>query len=247
MIIAGPCLIENDPNEFANAFKTADGLAAIDKDINFRAKIWGGGLTPDIYFPGVGPKEGLEILGEIGVYTGLNVGTEIQSSERLPIVAGNVDFIWVAARCMQSYGLLAEVGIHREAFKHITIKRHYGSPAAEAIGIHDICVHRHGFKPFLCERGVNSFEEPGQCRWIPDFRFMANVLRERPDIDLMFDPCHSSFNRENVFAFTKAARAIGVKHFMFEVYADPKQTQVDKQHALSIDDMKRLRDIIGEV
>ena len=64
MIIAGPCLINDNPQEIDNAYKTAEELRKIDPEIMFRAKLWGGGLTPEIYFPGIGEK-GLDVLHKI--------------------------------------------------------------------------------------------------------------------------------------------------------------------------------------
>lgn len=242
MIIAGPCLINDDQREIDNAYKTAGELAKIDPDICFRAKIWGGGLTPEIYYPGIGLK-GISILHNIQK-GGMLTGTEIQCDSRLPLVVHAVDFVWIAARAMQSYGLLQSVGNYVRELKFIIIKRHFAAAEEETIGVHDICVEKHGYKPLICERGISFLPRKGQNRFIPDFRFMANVLRERPDIDLMFDPSHASFCRENVLPFVQAAKAIGVKSYMLEVYADTNCTAVDKQHALSVEDFKRIYDFL---
>ncbi len=242
MIVAGPCLINDDPWEIENAYQTAEELKKIDPEIMFRAKIWGGGLTPEIYFPGIEEK-GIHILGSIKDHIGMSVGTEIQCESRLPKVAG-LDFIWLPARAMQVYGFLQVVGQHAHFFKRVMVKRHYASTMDEAWGIHDICAQRHGFKPVLIERGVTTVDAHGWEKWIPDFRFMAATLRERQDIDLMFDPSHASGNAANIVPFVIAAAAIGVKHYMIEVYSDPKLTQSDQGQAIGIEEFKRLYDII---
>lgn len=240
IISAGPCLINDNPREIENAIKTAKALQVVDPDIWFRAKLWGGGLTPDIYYPGIQTK-GVPVLATIRK-CGITVGTEVQCSQRLPLVQFAVDYIWLAARVMQSYGVLEEIGHYASSFRRVIIKRHFGATEAETLGIYDICREKHGYAPIICERGVNSFDRPGQSRWIPDFRFMANVLRERPDINLMFDVSHASFCAENVFPFVRAAYELGVRNFMLEVYADVKATQTDQAHALSIEQFKIIHD-----
>lgn len=245
MIVAGPCLINNVQSEIDNARQTAMDLAAIDPSILFRAKVWGGGLNPEIYFPGIG-QPGLNLLEDIRQESGLKVGVEIQNDSRLLLAASKMNFIWIAARAMQSYGLLEAIGRSAVAFSPIIIKRHFGTRQEEAWGVHDICHKIHGFKPILCERGVNVADQIGWDKWIPDFRFMAYTLRERPDIDLMFDPSHTSGNRKNILPYVKAAVAMGIKHFMLEVYSDPACTQSDCDQAIGIEEFKRIHEIITE-
>lgn len=242
MIIAGPCLINDNPQEIDNAYKTAEELRKIDPAIMFRAKLWGGGLTPEIYFPGIGEK-GLDVLREIKSLVGLQVGTEVQCESRLNKLA-DMDFIWTAARAMQSYGFLEAVGKASATFKQVLVKRHYAATTKETWGIHDICEKRYGFKPVIIERGVVTTDIEGWEKWIPDFRFMAATLRERPDIDLMFDPSHASGNKLNILPFVIAANAIGVKHYMIEVYADASLTQSDEAQAFDIEEFKQIYEII---
>lgn len=242
MIVAGPCLINNTEREIENAYKTAEALAAIDTEIKFRAKIWGGGLTPDIYFPGI-EEDGIDLMSNIKTNTGLEIGTELQCESRLQFL-GNMDFIWTAARAMQAYGFLEAIGKYKKVFKHIMVKRHFGCTQEETWGIHDICHIRHGYKPFIIERGVSTLDAIGWEKWIPDFRFIANTLRERPDIDLMFDPSHASGNSKNIPVFTDMALVAGVKHFMLEVYCDTKSTQSDEAQVMNIEEFKKIYDKI---
>jgi 3-deoxy-7-phosphoheptulonate synthase len=243
MIIAGPCLINDTSREIDNAFETAEKLKEIDPDIIwFRAKLWGGGVTPDIYFPGIGHK-GTSILRNIQEKYELNVGTEVQCESRLPMISG-IDFIWTAARAMQVYGFLEAIGHYKGNFKHILVKRHPGVTQEDTWGIHDICEQRHGYKPIIVERGITISDRIDWQKWEPDYRFLINTLRERPDINLMLDPSHAAGIKENIFPYIKMAKVIGIRNFMIEVYADPGATQSDNDQAISIEEFKRMFDYI---
>lgn len=232
MIIAGPCLLNDNQAEIYNCIETAKQLYAIDKDILFRCKLWGGGTTPDKYKPGIEEK-GIDVFRKAKKdCEALSCGIEIKDSE----LNGHIyefDFVWVAARSCQNYFLLESLKKYAANTK-IFIKRHPGITVDEIIGIHDICRDIHGYKPVIIERGINTFCRTDKRRWMPDFQGMLRILTERPDIELMFDPSHACFVKEDIFPMVRAACALGVKHFMMEVYADSEITQTDKAHALSV-------------
>jgi 3-deoxy-D-arabino-heptulosonate 7-phosphate (DAHP) synthase len=243
MIIAGPCLLNDDPLEIENTIETAKQLYAIDNSIMFRCKLWGGGTTPEKYQEGIG-WDGLPILRNITEEIGIRSGTEIRESDQLQY---GFDFVWVAARACQNYTLLELLNCQQFTDYNpnpICIKRHPGITIDELIGIHDICRDIHGYKPIMIERGINTFCRTDNRRWMPDFQGMLRLFTERPDIELMFDPSHACGQKEDIFPMVKAACAIGVKHFMLEVYADSTLTKTDKAQALSIEEFKPIYDYI---
>lgn len=237
MIYAGPCLLTPDQAAIDDCYKTAERLASIDKNIRFRCKLWGGGTRPDRYVEGIG-VEGLKILNNISKK--LLVGTEIKDSNNLKELSNNLDFLWIAARSMQNYSLLE---MRPRTYGHeneILIKRNPGATIDEVIGIHDICRDIYGYKSIMVERGINTFCRTEKQRWTPDFSGMLRLIQERPDIELCFDPSHACGVKEHIFPMVKAAKAIGVKHYMIEVMNDPSLSQTDKNQILSIEEFKAI-------
>jgi 3-deoxy-D-arabino-heptulosonate 7-phosphate (DAHP) synthase len=239
MIIAGPCLLNNNQSEIENTIETARQLYAIDPEIRFRCKLWGGGTMPDRYKPGIGHAELFKWIG--AEMPRLECGTEVQTIEQAAECQDLVNFMWIGARNSQNYGLLSEF---KPFCKGIFIKRGPGMTIDEMIGIHDICRDIHSYTPTMIERGINTFCRTPEDRYTADFDGMIRVMHERPDINLMFDPSHCCGRKEYIFPLVKAACAIGVKNFMLEVYANPTLTQTDKAQALSVAEFKIIYDYI---
>jgi 3-deoxy-D-arabino-heptulosonate 7-phosphate (DAHP) synthase len=244
MIIAGPCLLNDNQAEIDNTVETARQLYAIDPEIRFRCKLWGGGTTPEKYKPGIGDA-GISTMLNINKKIGLKIGTEIQTDYQDNITC-NFDFSWIGARNSHNYSLLKTVAFCN-GYKTILIKRGAGMTVDEIIGVYDICDKIHFYKPWIIERGINTFCRTDAVRWMPDFQGMLRIIQERPEINLMFDVSHATFKKEHIFPMIKAACALGVKHFMLEVYANPELTQSDKTHALSVEEFKPMYDYIAGV
>jgi 3-deoxy-7-phosphoheptulonate synthase len=243
MIIAGPCLLNDNQAEIDNCIETAMQLYAIDPAIMFRCKLFGGGTTPERYKPGIEFK-GIEVFKKLwSELKGINLGTEIQTLQHLYLGLEALDFFWIGARNCQNYGLLSELGAYINN-RIALIKRGAAITIDELIGIHDICRDIHGYKPIMIERGINTFCRTPDKRWTVDYDGMMRLLRERPDIGLMLDPSHASGSKEYIFPMVKAACAIGVKNFMLEVYANPELTQTDKAQAISIEEFKPIYEYI---
>ena len=221
-------------------------MAEIDKDIFFRCKLWGGGFTYEKYVDGIG-KEGLQILKEIKSIAELKIGIEIRTLYEMDIISDVCDYVWIGARNSQNYSLLKAIGYYfgqiSDKRMSIMIKRSPGMTYEEVYGIHDICDKKFGFKPMIIERGINTFAKiPPNTRWLTDFNCMIKLIQERPDIGLCYDPSHACGEADMIFQLVKAAYAIGVRNFMFEVYDRPQDTQTDKAQALSILQFKMIYD-----
>jgi 3-deoxy-7-phosphoheptulonate synthase len=241
VIIAGPCLLNDNQAEIDNAIDTARQLYAIDPSIYFRCKLWGGGTAPDRYKEGIG-FGGLAIFKDIHkLNKGQSVGTEIQTKMQMENLKLIADYIWIGARNSHNYGLLHQCS---EFVGDIFIKRGPGMTIDEVIGLHDICRDIYGYKPIMIERGINTFCRTPEKRWTTDFDGMIRLTHERTDIQLMLDPSHAGGRKEYILPLVKAACAIGVRNFMLEVYANPELTQTDKTQAISIDEFKPIYDYI---
>ncbi|MDD5459685.1 MAG: hypothetical protein PHF37_09875 [Phycisphaerae bacterium] len=260
-IYAGPCLLTPDQSAIDDCYKTAERLAAIDKGIRFRCKLWGGGTRPDRYVEGIGGK-GVDVLRNMRDDVGIRIGVEIKDGldfeydfmdsdasktigKSYTHIQGQIDdfdFYWVAARSAQNYSLLKYIKNYMPG--EILIKRHPGMTVDEIIGIHDICEKIHGYKPIIVERGINTFCRTEKQRWMPDFQGMLRILQERPDIELCFDVSHSCGVKDAIFPMVRAAVSLGLKNFMLEVMNRPELSQTDKAQILSIEEFREIYDYL---
>lgn len=248
-IYAGPCLIQNNQDSIHNAYETAIRLAEIDKNLLYRCKLWGGGFTYEKYIHGIG-KQGLSHLETIKANASLKMGIEIRTFYEMAIIFDVCDYIWIGARNSQNYSLLKGLGDFMKSYNKrmpVMIKRSPGMGYEEVYGIHDICDKKFGFKPIMVERGINTFAKIlPMTRWLTDFHCMVKLIQDRPDIELCYDSSHACGDTSMIFPLVKAAYAIGIKNFMFEVYANPDITQTDKTQALSIEKFKTIYDYLQE-
>ena len=239
MIIAGPCLY-TDISEREDIHKTACQLHQLsadnDIDIRFRCKLWGGGTTPDKYYKGIG-GDGLELLEYINDEL-LPTGTEIQTYTQAS-VAGNLDFLWIGARNCQNYTLLKFM---KEYPNDVFIKRNPGITISETIGIYDIMNQLYEKQVYIIERGINTFDRLPDSRWSPDLKGVIRIKYERPDIfkRLVVDISHSVGRKEYISDIYSAFMAVGVKHYMVEVMAEPEKSKTDKGQIMSVDELKTM-------
>lgn len=235
MIIAGNCLF-TDMSEKQSIIDNAVALKDIGVD-KFRCKIYGGGTSVDKYISGMG-HYGMETLEFIDDHI-MPTGTEIHTPDQL--ITYCLSYAWIGARNSANYTLLES--FKREFNGDIFIKRGPGMTIDETIGIYDICDKLHGYKPYIIERGILTFDRLPDSRWSPDLKGVIRLSCERPDIfdRLVVDCSHSVFRKEYVKPTYQAFKAIGVKHFMFECTVDGK-SKTDQGHMLSV---KELNNIIN--
>ena len=228
MIWAGPCLF-TDLRESHGIIDTAIGLRDIGVDV-FRCKLWGGGTTPEKYFPGVG-SDGLKTLAAIS--STIPVATEVQTTDQLRDARFTLNHIWIGARNAYNYGLRVAV---RESGIPFSIKRASNMPVELVYGMYDI-----EHPQFVIERGVDTIFAAPDSRFAPDLKGVLQIKNERPDIfdRIMVDCSHSVFKKAYVADVYRAVRAIGVKHFMFECTIDGK-SKTDQAHMLSVEELESI-------
>ncbi len=212
--IAGPCTVESREQTLT----TADAM--LDAGVQF---FRGGAYKPrssPYSFQGLG-QEGLEILREAKLRTGLPIVTELTDVRDVEAVADVADVIQVGARNMQNYPLLAEIGRSGVA---ALIKRGLAATLDELLMSAEYVLAEGNPNVILCERGIRTYEQ--STRFTLDIAAVP-VLKERTHLPIVVDPSHAAGRRELVLPLSMAAAAAGADGIIVETHPTPETALCD--------------------
>lgn len=238
IVMAGPCVVENEQQ----IFETAHQVKALG------AKILRGGAfkprTSPYSFQGLG-EEGLKLLAQAGKETGLAVVTEVMSVNQIDLIAKYTDIFQVGARNMQNFVLLTELG---KTKKPILLKRGMSATIEELLLSAEYILSEGNYEVILCERGIRTFEN--YTRNTLDLSAIPAIKR-LSHLPIIVDPSHATGRWRLVSPMAKAAIAAGADGLLIEVHPDPKSSLSDGAQSLQLDTfaqlMKELRPIIQAV
>jgi 3-deoxy-7-phosphoheptulonate synthase len=238
IVMAGPCVVENEQQ----IFETAHQVKALG------AKILRGGAfkprTSPYSFQGLG-EEGLKLLAQAGKETGLAVVTEVMSVNQIDLIAKYTDIFQVGARNMQNFVLLKELG---KIKKPVLLKRGISATIEELLLSAEYILSEGNYEVILCERGIRTFEN--YTRNTLDLSAIPAVKR-LSHLPIIVDPSHGTGRWRLVSPMAKAAIAAGADGLIIEVHPDPKSSLSDGAQSLKLDTfaqlMKELRPIIQAI
>jgi len=246
LLIAGPCVIENE----ALCLQIAESLAEIARQLPvqvvFKASYDKANRTSAGSFRGPGIDEGLGVLDRVRRETGLPVTTDVHLPEQATSAGQVCDLLQVPAfLCRQTDLLLAAaatgkaVNVKKGQFVAPIDMRHVVAKLL-AGGCRDI---------LLCERGTFF----GYGRLVNDF---AGLLTMRGfGVPVIFDATHSvqhpaslgettGGDRALVEPLARAAAAVGIDGLFFETHPDPDKSPSDGPNMVPLD---RLRGVVERV
>jgi 3-deoxy-7-phosphoheptulonate synthase len=238
VVMAGPCVVENEKQ----IFKTAQQVKAAG------AKILRGGAfkprTSPYSFQGLG-EEGLKLLAQAGEDTGLAVVTEVMSVNQIELVGKYADIFQVGARNMQNFVLLKELG---KTKKPILLKRGMSASIEELLLSAEYILSQGNYEVILCERGIRTFEN--YTRNTLDLSAIP-ALKRLSHLPIIVDPSHATGRWRLVSPMAKAAIAVGADGLLIEVHPDPRSSLSDGAQTLRIETftqlMKELSPIVQAV
>jgi 3-deoxy-7-phosphoheptulonate synthase len=219
-LIAGPCTVESRPQLLDTARAVHQAGATMLRGGAYKPR------TSPHAFQGLG-QEGLRLLAEAKLETGLPVVTEVMDVRELEPVLGVADVLQVGARNMQNYTLLAEVG---RTGRPVLLKRGFSSTIDELLMASEYIRKEGNESVLLCERGIRTFETA--YRFTLDLMAIP-VLKERTQLPVIVDPSHAAGRRELVGPMSLAAAAAGADGIIVEVHPDPDQAICDGRQSLS--------------
>ena len=234
IVMAGPCVVENEKQIFETARKVKTLGAKILRGGAFKPR------TSPYSFQGLGEK-GLKLLAQVGKEIGLAVVTEVMSVNQIELVAKYADIFQVGARNMQNFVLLKELG---KLKKPILLKRAMSATIEELLLSAEYILSQGNYEVILCERGIRTFEN--YTRNTLDLSAVP-ALKELSHLPVIVDPSHATGKWRLVNPMAKAAIAAGADGLLIEVHPDPKNSLSDGAQTLNFDKFTKLMKELGPI
>ena len=236
-VMAGPCSVESEEQivEVARAVKNSGA--------NF---LRGGAFKPrtsPYSFQGL-ELEGLRLLEIAKKETGLNIVTEIMSTDYIDEFVDRVDVIQVGARNMQNFDLLKQLG---KTNKPILLKRGIAATIEEWLMSAEYIMAGGNENVILCERGIRTYEN--YTRNTLDLSAIP-VVKRLSHLPIIVDPSHAAGYWYLVEPLAKAAIAVGADGLMIEVHNNPQCALSDWQKSIkpaAYDELMKKLKVIAEM
>lgn len=255
LLLAGPCVVESRDM----AFEIAEHIHSLSEKFKlpyvFKASYRKANRSRIDSFTGIGDKQALEILKEIGEQFSIPVITDVHSAEEARVAAQYVDVLQVPAFLCRQTDLLVACA---RTGKAVSIKKgQFLSPGAMKFAV-DKVVDSGNPKVFITERGTTF----GYQDLVVDFRGIPEM--QNLGVPVIFDATHSLQQPNQQSGITggtpdliesqaRAAIAVGADGLFLETHPDPSRAKSDGANMLRMDLLEpllhklvRIRDVISD-
>ncbi|MDP3110644.1 MAG: 3-deoxy-8-phosphooctulonate synthase [Thermodesulfovibrionales bacterium] len=246
LIMAGPCVIENEDITFNTAWKLKELCSAAGLSFVFKSSYDKANRTSIKSFRGPGMEKGLRVLADIKSKLDIPVIADVHSIEEIKPVSEVLDAIQIPAfLCRQTNLILAAA----KTGKPVNIKKGQFLAPWDVKNIIEKFTSTGNHNLFITERGT-SF---GYNNLVVDFRGFP-IMRSF-GYPVIFDVTHSlqlpggqgsssGGQREFAEPFARAAVAVGVDGLFMEVHPEPSKALCDGPNMIKLDDVQYLLNII---
>ena len=250
VVIAGPCVIENDP---AVVMKTAEQLKEITTRLNipyiFKASYDKANRSSITSYRGVGIEKGLQVLAEVKKQFDVPVVTDIHTPEQAGIVAEVADILQIPAFLCRQTDLLVAAA---KTGKVVNIKKGQFLAPRDMKNCAQKVVDSGNEQVLITERGA-SF---GYGNLVSDMR--AIPIIQELGYPLIFDATHSvqlpggagtasSGERQFVETLARAAVAAGANGIFLEVHPDPDHAPCDGPNMITPEKTSEVLKVCQEI
>jgi len=219
-VISGPCAVESRDQLLTAARQVKNAGGHIIRGGAFKPR------TSPYSFQGL-EEEGLNILREASLETGLPVVTEVIDEHSLQLAINYVDIIQIGARNMQNFRLLKAVG---QTDKPVLLKRGMSATIEEWLMAAEYIMSEGNGNVILCERGIRTFET--STRNTLDLSAVPMVKR-LSHLPIIVDPSHATGDRGLVLPMSLAAIASGADGLIIEMHPEPAKALSDGPQSLT--------------
>lgn len=256
LVIAGPCVIENEALTLAIAERLADETRGLPVQLVFKASFDKANRTSSSAFRGPGVNAGLAILAKVSQATGLPVTTDIHESQQAAPAGEVCALLQIPAFLARQTDLLvaaAQTGravhVKKGQFMAPGDMRHVVEKLAGA-GCQNI---------LLGERGTFF----GYGRLVNDMRAIPQM--QTLGVPVIFDATHSvqepgglggatGGNRAMVEPLARAALAVGADGLFCETHPDPDRSPSDGPNMVPLNEfgamlrrLLQIRQVVGQL
>ena len=228
-IMAGPCSVESEEQIIKVAKSVKESGANFLRGGAFKPR------TSPYSFQGL-ELEGLKLLKLAKKETGLQIVTEIMSTDYIDDFVENVDVIQIGARNMQNFDLLKQIG---KTNKPVLLKRGLSATIEEWLMSAEYIMAGGNENVILCERGIRTFET--YTRNTLDLSAVP-VVKRLSHLPVIVDPSHAGGYWYLVEPLAKASIMAGADGLMIEVHNDPENALSDGQQSIKLENFKNLMD-----
>lgn len=249
VIIAGPCVIENEDITFYTAGKLKEICSTVGLPFIFKSSYDKANRTSLLSFRGPGIDRGLEILSDIKDKFDIPVISDVHSVDEAKHAAEVLDALQIPAfLCRQTDLIIAA----SKTGKPVNIKKGQFLAPWDVKNIIDKFVSTGNKNLFITERGA-SF---GYNNLVVDYR--AFPIMRSFGYPVIFDVTHSlqlpggqgsssGGQREFAEPLARAAVAVGVDGLFMEVHPEPDKALCDGPNMIKLSDLERMLNTIKAI
>ncbi len=246
LIIAGPCVIENESVIFQIA-QELKNLSEVFREFRFvfKASFDKANRSSHLSFRGPGLEEGLKMLSKVKEEFGLEITTDVHETWQVKPVAEVVDIVQIPAFLCRQTDLLLEAAKYA---KCVNVKKGQFIAPWDAKNIVEKLRFAGAKDFYITERGF-SF---GYNNLVVDFRSLV-VMREFTKV--IFDATHSvqlpgglgnksGGQREFVKPLIRAAVAVGCDGIFMETHPNPDNALSDGPNMVPLNELREVLEMV---
>ncbi len=249
LIIAGPCVIENEDITYHSAEKLKEICNRVGFSFIFKSSYDKANRTSYSSYRGPGIDKGLRILSDVKRRFDIPVLSDVHSIEEIKAASTVLDVLQIPAFLCRQTDLIIEAS---KTGKPVNIKKGQFLAPWDVKNIIEKFTSTGNRNLFITERGT-SF---GYNNLVVDFR--AFPIMRSLGYPVIFDVTHSlqlpgghgtssGGQREFAEPLARAAVACGVDGLFMEVHPDPDKALCDGPNMIKLDDVERLLRVVKKI
>lgn len=249
LIIAGPCVIEDEDTVFETAHQLKEMTVELGLPFVFKSSFDKANRSSVTSFRGPGREKGLRILSDVRSRFGMPVISDIHSVEDVAPAAEVLDMLQLPAFLCRQTDLIVAAA---QTGKPVNIKKGQFLAPWDVKNIIDKFKSTGNANLFLTERGTLF----GYNNLVVDFRSFP-IMRSF-GVPAIFDVTHSlqlpggqgecsGGQREFALPLAKAAAAAGIDGLFMEVHPDPDKSKCDGPNMIPLSAVRSLLKAVAAI